>query len=152
MKTYMSIFLICIPLLCSSPTYVASQSSCPAGSYQISTTAACLKCPIGTYQPYKQSSSCRNCPLGSYCPQVGAISHIQCPAGTYNPKTTMTSVNACLKCPIGTYQPDKQASSCRSCPIGYSCIDPAKTPVPLPNVGRWRYCDIQQKGLCKFDD
>lgn len=108
--------------------------SCPDGTYQPNKGAtsadACIICPRGTYKLFS-GSQCHSCPTGRYCSEAGASTPHFCPPGTFQPKLNATSIDACLKCPIGTYQPYPGASTCKTCPQGFTCIDPAKTPIFL---------------------
>ncbi|CAF1951656.1 unnamed protein product, partial [Rotaria magnacalcarata] len=66
---------------------------------------ACIKCPVGSYNPLTGQSTCSKCFPGSYCDTIGATSGKSCPAGTYNPNEGSVSSQACIKCPVGTHYP-----------------------------------------------
>ena len=72
--------------------------TCALGSYSLSSTSPCVKCPIGTYG--SEDGYCRTCsgPL-SYADEKGLAHCKVCPLGMFSHRFDKTK---CLKCYTGT--------------------------------------------------
>lgn len=93
-------------------------SSCTPGTFF--DFRKCRKCPAGTYQPFRGSTSCIPCPRGTFNIFKGAqgVDLCEpCKPNTFNPSTGATSPSMCKKCPPGTASISGSAR-CITCPPG----------------------------------
>jgi serine/threonine-protein kinase len=111
-----------------------TSSTCPPGTYANS-TAACERCPAGSYNSFEggaSSSACQSCAAGAFQPSTGQTSCSFCPAGTYSAGgaascSTCTAGSYCpgasnaVACAGGTFNPNSGSVSekaCALCPPG----------------------------------
>jgi len=71
---------------------VECQSPCPAGSTWSKDTAACVKCPAGTFETNRE---CKACEVGKHTPISGLTTCLPCMSGYAN----STGQVACTRCP-----------------------------------------------------
>eukprot|EP00347_Sterkiella_histriomuscorum_P024400 403331247 len=140
-------------LLCKRGSTIATQNSCPMGSYCPEGSSVPTACPIGTYSnktnivaesdctPCDAGKFCRhrgatapssNCAAGYYCPsgqETDQPENYECEAGYYCPE----GYDEPVPCAIGTYQPNKRSATCLTCPDNYICESTQMTePVLCP--------------------
>lgn len=115
-------------------TIMSTLSSITNNSFFMGVEANCsASCTAGQYYD-NSTSACVTCPSGHYCGSGSAAE--LCPPGKYNAKTNQTSITACLTCPSGQYNLFHGRGSCDVCPAGYTCTDPAASPVRCAD-GLW---------------
>lgn len=149
-------------LKCPSGTYpecpqqqIFGSSSTPSTSSPMPT---CKSCPIGTSSYGDETYStiyinnnfggCMVCSNG-FTNQTGMAFCQRCPEGYHclNPSkpepcqkgffrsielSSLSNNQPCQPCPLNTYANKIGSSKCEPCPPGFSCIDPANSPVPCP--------------------
>ncbi len=94
---------------------VFAQDLCGPGYYSADGSAPCVKCPVGTFNPYDGAEVCLPCPMGSYSDVTGSAACTPCPEGTIAP---FVGSSQCQPCPEGTV-PNAERTECV----------PASTPV-----------------------
>lgn len=94
---------------------------CQAGKFSASTsyvTAACSRCPSGTFSASEAATTCTECQPGSFSQvrtqTTGASTCSSCLAGKFS---AQSGQSVCIMCQEDTYS-SAGASTCVSCPVG----------------------------------
>ncbi len=118
-------------------------TTCPSGSYCLTTYDLPSPCPSGTYSN-ESSITCILCPPGNHCPTT-TNPPLSCPAGEVFiwPSKLVSKIGStwilyplkgslCIaskNLPPGTYSVEN-ATFCSLCEAGFSCLGPALGPLP----------------------
>ncbi|CAI5447536.1 unnamed protein product [Caenorhabditis angaria] len=93
------------------------KDNCPPGHQYDSSTASCVKCGFGYYQPMGGSFICHACGIGKTTLSDTAVSEDECrdecPDGEQ-----LSSSGICQACQIGTYRSKGEHKKCIVCPPG----------------------------------
>lgn len=97
-----------------------SIQGCPVGTYSSATSlyssAQCLRCAAGTFEPNIGATACANCSVGLYSQGSANTACLACSPGTF---LTGTGFSTCSACTAGKFLTAVQASQpCHSCPSG----------------------------------
>lgn len=145
----------------ASSTYWDEIQKCTAGKYPEcfgGLMPTCKSCPIGTssygsesyntiYSDYN-TGGCQRCYNG-FTNQTGMAFCERCPEGYHcldpsKPQpcqkgffrsielSFQSNNQPCQPCPLNTYANKIGSNKCEPCPPGFSCVDPANSPVPCP--------------------
>ncbi|CEL63666.1 hypothetical protein RSOLAG1IB_05427 [Rhizoctonia solani AG-1 IB] len=89
------------------------QKQCGRGFYSLAGSAACKKCPAGSY--CNSSTTCEPslCQPGRFSANEGASDCTECAAGTYVNRYGSTS---CCQCCAGSFQSSTGQTHCQACP------------------------------------
>jgi len=134
--------------MCASGRHSADGStrctSCPAGQYSAPgsevcadcqmgrystvdgapSSAACLPCLAGQFQPEQGQSRCYDCGRGRFQPATAQMDCVDCAAGTFGGTQGSQSPNykSCLDCAAGKYQDEAGQGTCKNCSSAHASI------------------------------
>ena len=95
---------------------VIAATTCPAGTYQTSTTTSvCISCFAGYFTTGTGLPSCPSCVAGTFSSSNGASVCTNCSSGSYSKPGGPTT---CSTCPLGTYASSAASVWCSLCAAG----------------------------------